>query len=150
MDVAACGVVPVVARQPDNYVDTDAGAAALLEAGGLTAVLCVSDAVAEGAVRAAHARGLRVPEDLSVVGFDDNGLAVWTDPPLTTVRQDVDAKGRAAVGALLDLLAAHPSTPGGGRRRAARHAASDPPPTASRVTLPTELVVRGSTGPPPG
>lgn len=146
----AAGVVPVVARQPDNYVDTDAGAAALLEAGGLTAVLCFSDAVAEGAVRAAHARGLRVPEDLSVVGFDDNGLAVWTDPPLTTVRQDVDAKGRAAVGALLDLLAAHPSTPGGGRRRAARHAASDPPPTASRVTLPTELVVRGSTGPPPG
>lgn len=152
----AAGVVPLVARQPDNYVDTDAGASALLDATGttgtgsrrrgtgagdaaptagpLTAVLCFSDAVAEGTVRAARVRGLRVPEDLSVVGFDDNGLAVWTDPPLTTVRQDVDAKGRAAVGALLELL------PGRAKTVAA---------AAPHVTLPTELLVRGSTGPAP-
>lgn len=148
----AAGVQPVVACQPDNYVDTDAGAAALLDGcdpgpGGasaaVTAVLCFSDAVAEGTIRAARARGLRVPEDLSVVGFDDNGLAVWTDPPLTTVRQDVDAKGRAAVGALLDLLPARPTrpeAPGTARPHVAR----------PHVTLPTELVVRGSTGPPPG
>jgi len=138
----AAGVRPVVARQADNYVDTDAGAHALLGSGdptaGLpTAVLCFSDAVAEGTIRAARARGLRVPQDLSVVGFDDNGLAVWTDPPLTTVRQDVDAKGRAAVGALLDAIAA-------------RRAGVAPVPDAvPHVTLATELVVRGSTGPAP-
>jgi DNA-binding LacI/PurR family transcriptional regulator len=148
----ASGVVPVVARQPDNYVDTDAGAGALLAAAGPTAVLCFSDAVAEGAVRAAQTRGLRVPADLSVVGFDDNALAVWTDPPLTTVRQDVDAKGRAAVGALLDVLSAHRAGPGMARRRAGAGSAGSPTDRAHAppcVTLPTELVVRGSTGPPP-
>jgi DNA-binding LacI/PurR family transcriptional regulator len=152
----AAGVRPVVARQTDNYVDTDAGAHALLGSTGPdtapatapdrqlpTAVLCFSDAVAEGTVRAARARGLRVPQDLSVVGFDDNGLAVWTDPPLTTVRQDVDAKGRAAVGALLDAIAA---------RRAGMASGPAPGPAPNpvpHVTLPTELVVRGSTGPAP-
>lgn len=142
--LVAAGVHPVVARQPDNYVDTDAGATVLLAdrvpgdaSSSPTAVLCFSDAVAEGTIRAARARGLRVPEDLSVVGFDDNGLAVWTDPPLTTVRQDVDAKGRAAVGALLDLLPTRPRPVTG--------------PAAARphLSLPTELVVRGSTGPAP-
>ncbi|WP_034229439.1 substrate-binding domain-containing protein, partial [Actinotalea ferrariae] len=68
-----------------------------------------------------------------------NGLAVWTDPPLTTVRQDVDAKGRAAVGALLDVIAARRAGP-------APRPAPHPVP---HVTLPTELVVRGSTGPAP-
>lgn len=165
----AAGVRPVVARQADNYVDTDVGAHALLGTGAPragasgagpsngppTAVLCFSDAVAEGTLRAARARGLRVPQDLSVVGFDDNGLAVWTDPPLTTVRQDVDAKGRAAVGALLDVIAARRSGTGQVPRAApGTGPASGPAPgpatgPAAHVTLPTELVVRGSTGPAP-
>jgi DNA-binding LacI/PurR family transcriptional regulator len=57
-----------------------------------TAILCFSDVVAYGVVQAALARGLDVPGDLSVVGFDDNPLAQRMRPSLTTVRQDVAAR----------------------------------------------------------
>jgi DNA-binding LacI/PurR family transcriptional regulator len=91
-----------------------------------TAVACFSDAFALATVRAAESLGLRVPEDLSVVGFDDSVLAAAGRPPLTTVHQDVAAKGIAAVAAITDVMA-------GGR----------PAP----VVLPTTLVVRESTRP---
>ena len=64
-----------------------------------TAVLCFSDVMAYRVVRTAEELGLRVPEDLSVVGFDDSPLARRMRPALTTVRQDVSGKGRAATAA---------------------------------------------------
>ncbi|WP_030483709.1 LacI family DNA-binding transcriptional regulator [Nocardioides aequoreus] len=95
-----------------------------------TAVLCYSDAVAAALVTALADRGVRVPDDVSVVGYDDSPLAVRVRPALTTVRQDVVAKGRAAVAALLAQL-------------------DDPDSLPADVVLPTELVVRDSTAPPP-
>ncbi|MFC5724075.1 LacI family DNA-binding transcriptional regulator [Streptomyces gamaensis] len=102
-----------------------AAAAALLDRGA-TAVVCASDMMALGVVRAARERGLRVPRDVSVVGFDDSPLIAFTDPPLTTVRQPVRSMGQAAVRALLEEIAGTPA------------------PHSEFVFLP-ELVVRGST-----
>jgi LacI family transcriptional regulator, repressor for deo operon, udp, cdd, tsx, nupC, and nupG len=64
---------------------------------GVTAIICASDPLALGAVRAARRTGLRVPDAVSVVGYDDSPLMACTDPPLTTVRQPIEAIGRAAV-----------------------------------------------------
>jgi DNA-binding LacI/PurR family transcriptional regulator len=97
---------------------------------GATAVVCGSDLMALGAIRAARARGLEVPRDVSVVGYDDSPLLAFTDPPLTTLRQDVPAMSRHAVDALLDEIRGTPQP----RRELLFH---------------TELVVRNSTGPPP-
>jgi DNA-binding LacI/PurR family transcriptional regulator len=94
---------------------------------GATAVICGSDLMALGAIRAIRGRGLRVPQDVSVVGYDDSMLVAFTDPPLTTVRQSVQAMGTAAVRALLDEISGLPA------------------PRAEYVFRP-ELVVRGSTG----
>jgi DNA-binding LacI/PurR family transcriptional regulator len=69
---------------------------------GVTAVICASDLLALGTIRATRRAGLSVPGDVSVIGFDDSALMNCTDPPLTTVRQPIDAMGRAAV----DLLVA--------------------------------------------
>ena len=60
--------------------------------------------MALGAIRAARRRGLGVPGDLSVVGYDDSPLIAFTDPPLTTVRQPVQAMSIAAVRALVDEI----------------------------------------------
>lgn len=81
-----------------------AAAGSLLEQG-CTGLVCGSDLMALGAVRAARERGLAVPADLSVVGFDDSQLVAFTDSPLTTVRQPVHAMATAAVGALLEEIA---------------------------------------------
>ncbi|MFI6347082.1 LacI family DNA-binding transcriptional regulator [Streptomyces sp. NPDC050560] len=102
-----------------------AAAAALLERG-CTALVCASDMMALGAIRAARGHGLRVPQDVSVVGFDDSPLIAFTDPPLTTVRKPVTAMGQAAVRALLEEVAGTPA------------------PHSEFVFMP-ELVVRGST-----
>ena len=95
-----------------------------------TGVLCYSDAMAGGVVRAARDAGLAIPRDVSVVGFDDGPIARVLSPELTTVRQDVAAKGKAAAAALISQI------DGSGEAR-------------QRVLLPTELVVRASTAPPP-
>lgn len=81
-----------------------ASANRLLDAG-VTAVVCASDPLALGAVRAARRAGLQVPRDLSVVGFDDSALMTLTDPALTTVRQPIEPMGRAAVDILSALVA---------------------------------------------
>ena len=99
-----------------------------------TAFLCFSDLMANGVVRAAEERGLRVPDDLSVVGFDDSPLARRMRPALTTVRQPVEEKGHAAAAALTALIE---RTKAGEAKGRARH-----------LVLPTELVVRDSTAPP--
>ena len=86
----------------------DTAGARLIERG-CTAVVCGSDLMALGAIRAARRAGLRVPEDVSVVGYDDSPLIAFTDPPLTTVRQSVQAMSEAAVRALLDEIASEPA-----------------------------------------
>ncbi|MEU5366893.1 LacI family DNA-binding transcriptional regulator [Streptomyces sp. NPDC005925] len=73
-----------------------AAASRLLDRG-ITGIVCASDPLALGAVRAARRRGLRVPQDVSVVGYDDSAFMTCTEPPLTTVRQPIEAMGRAAV-----------------------------------------------------
>jgi DNA-binding LacI/PurR family transcriptional regulator len=67
---------------------------------GATGIICASDPLALGAVRAARRGGLTVPSDLSVVGYDDSAFMTCVDPPLTTVRQPIEAIGRAAVAML--------------------------------------------------
>ena len=73
-----------------------AAATRLIERG-VTGIICASDPLALGAVRAARRAGMTVPADLSVVGYDDSTFMACTDPPLTTVRQPIEAIGRAAV-----------------------------------------------------
>jgi DNA-binding LacI/PurR family transcriptional regulator len=67
---------------------------------GATGIVCASDPMALGAIRAARRAGLSVPGDVSVVGYDDSAFMNCTDPPLTTVRQPIEAIGRAAVAIL--------------------------------------------------
>jgi LacI family transcriptional regulator len=93
-----------------------------------TALVAFNDKAASGALVAAAQRGLRVPEDVSIAGFDDIDLAQATRPTLTTVRQPLQEMGRMAVSLLLRLLDRH--------RLDALH-----------VELATELIVRDSTGP---
>ncbi|MHA3947924.1 LacI family DNA-binding transcriptional regulator [Cellulomonas bogoriensis] len=124
---------------PDDHVVTtlfsvEGGQAAgeeLLDRGH-TAIICGSDMMALGAIRGARGRGLSVPEDVSVVGFDDSPLIAFTDPPLTTVRQPVGPMGRAAVSALVSEI---------GGAKVPR----------TELLFHPDLIVRGSTGPaPPG
>jgi DNA-binding LacI/PurR family transcriptional regulator len=70
----------------------------------VTGIICASDPLALGAIRAARRFGLAVPTDVSVVGYDDSALMSCTDPPLTTVRQPIEAIGRAAVEMLADQI----------------------------------------------
>jgi DNA-binding LacI/PurR family transcriptional regulator len=99
------------------------------------AVVCFSDAMAAALSAAAQSAGLMVPEDMSIVGYDDSRLASAVTPPLTTVRQDFVAKGRAAARALVGAI------------EAVRAGAQLPLP-AEDLIVPVELVVRGSTGAP--
>lgn len=94
-----------------------------------TAVLCGNDLQALGVYEAARQAGLRVPEDLSVVGFDDIPAVRWCGPPMTTVRQPMVEMGAAAAELVLTLAA--------GRT-----------PDQARVELATTLIVRDSTAPP--
>lgn len=84
----------------------DAAAGRLLDRG-ITAMVCGSDMMALGAIRAARRRGLKIPQDFSVVGYDDSQLVAFTDPPLTTVRQPINEMALASVRALCDEIAGH-------------------------------------------
>jgi DNA-binding LacI/PurR family transcriptional regulator len=70
-----------------------------------TAVFCYNDMQAFGAMRAARSRGLRIPADISIGGFDDLFLSTYCDPPLTTIRQPKQEMGREAATILMDLIA---------------------------------------------
>ncbi|HET9346747.1 MAG TPA: LacI family DNA-binding transcriptional regulator [Candidatus Limnocylindrales bacterium] len=99
------------------------GVAAIEQAWGTgrrpTAILAMSDAIAIGAIRGLRDRGLSIPADVSVVGFDDIELAETTDPPLTTVHQPIRGKGEEAARLLLSVLAGR-EEPAGHRRLATR------------------------------
>ncbi|MEU8236561.1 LacI family DNA-binding transcriptional regulator [Actinoplanes sp. NPDC048967] len=133
--LADVGVLP----SPDllRFVDEptveqgyDAACALLDQPGRPTAVVGFNDKIAVGALRAARERGLRVPEELSIAGFDDTTVSQATDPMLTTVRQPLAELGRMAVTMLIRMVQRHDLD--------ARH-----------VELATDLVVRGSTAAPP-
>jgi DNA-binding LacI/PurR family transcriptional regulator len=79
-------------------------AASRLIGRGASGIICASDPLALGAIRAARRAGLAVPADVSVVGYDDSAFMTCTDPPLTTVRQPIEAIGRAAVQMLTNQI----------------------------------------------
>jgi len=89
-----------------------------------TAICCYNDMTALGAMRAIRARGLKIPEDVSVTGFDDLFFSAYTEPPLTTVRQPMRRMGQLAMESLTNLMEG---------RQAGR-----------QVWVEPELVVRGS------
>lgn len=103
-------------------------AAARLIENGHTALVCGSDIMALGAIREIRSRGLQVPDDISVIGFDDSPMMAFTDPSLTTVRQPVRAICEAAVAALLDAL-------------------SGVQLDSSEMLFHPDLIIRNSTGP---
>ena len=105
-------------------------AATRLLAKGITGIVCASDPMALGAIRAVRRAGLNVPADVSVVGFDDSALMNCTDPPLTTVRQPIDLMGRMVIELLSGQIAGTPVP-------------------HDELLFEPELVVRGSTGPAP-
>jgi LacI family transcriptional regulator len=112
--------------QPDGY----AGASALLDLENPpTAIFASNDVMAMGAMDAVRNRELRIPDDISIIGFDDIPQAEMIRPAMTTVRQPLEQMGRFATQMLLDLL-------------------KNPQESANRIELPTELIVRGSALPP--
>jgi LacI family repressor for deo operon, udp, cdd, tsx, nupC, and nupG len=92
-----------------------------------TAVFCTSDEMAIGLMRTLFSAGFRVPEDISVAGFDDIEFAAVAEPPLTTIHQPRRELGQAAASALIELLQGRPSP--------------------KRIRLETELVIRDSVAP---
>jgi DNA-binding LacI/PurR family transcriptional regulator len=94
----------------------------------VTGIICASDPMALGAIRAVRRAGMSVPGDVSVVGFDDSALMNCTDPPLTTVRQPIESMGRLVIELLVGQIAGSPVP-------------------LDELFFEPELVVRGSTGP---
>jgi LacI family transcriptional regulator len=130
LERAGLGVDPSLVRYGDfRHEGGYTEAAALLDLPVRpTALFAGSDEQALGAIEAARVRGIAVPEQLGIVGFDDLPVARWASPPLTTVRQPLAAMGRLAGSMLADLVAGRPLD-------------------HQRVELATRLVVRASTAP---
>ena len=130
---AALSAYPSIKGEVERSAFSMEGArvvAARLVERGVTGMLCASDVLALGAVRAVRRFGLRVPQDMSIVGFDDSALMTCTDPPLTTVRQPIEAMGQSVVDLLVQQIE------GAGV-------------AAEELLFEPELVVRGSTAPAP-
>jgi DNA-binding LacI/PurR family transcriptional regulator len=112
---------------PSLYtVEGGHAAAAQLIDTGHTAIICGSDLMALGAIRAARTAGLDVPDDLSVIGYDDSTMVAFVDPPLTTIHQPVTEMSAAVVAALLGELDGNPGP-------------------RTELLFRPELIVRGST-----
>lgn len=123
--LADAGLAPFVEESGDYSEASGADAARrILAAGRPDALFVASDLMARGALTALRAAGVRVPDDIAVVGYDDSSVALSCDPPLTTIRQPMYAQGEAMAQVLLSRLAGE-----------------EPPRT---TILPTELVVRAS------
>jgi len=130
MATARSGGAALTVLGPNQPTEVAGRAAAeAVAASGASAVLAYNDLMAIGLLDGLHGLGLRVPADLSVVGIDDISVSRLLRPKLTTVSNPTAAAGRTAVDMLLQL---------GDDRR-----------TTAQVTLPTELIVRDSTGPAP-
>lgn len=129
--LAAEGLASDLVATTAFTVEGGQSAATQLIGAGCTAIICGSDLMALGAMRAARAAGLQVPQDISVVGYDDSPIMVFTDPPLTSVRQPVEAIVNAAVSAIMTEI--------GGTRM----------PGVETLFQP-ELVMRASSGIAPG
>ena len=112
-------------RNEDDAVAGQTLAATLIHRGA-TAIVCYNDMIATGVLLACRQRGVAVPEQVSVVGFDDIALAQYVTPPLTTVRQPQTELGRVAMQMLLDLLDNRP---------------------VEDHSIETTLIIRDSTGP---
>ncbi len=129
----AAGIEP----KPENLIDTlhpfkaDRAIAMgrqLARQGGFTGVCVSGDQYAVALMAGLHSAGVRVPEDVSIVGFDDVDIARMSNPPLTTIHQDGIGKGERAAKAIFSLIAGESPNP-------------------KDFTLPVSLVVRGTTGP---
>ena len=129
--LAARGIAEPAVLQGDwSAASGYAAGRALAARGDCTAVFAANDDMAIGVIRALTEAGLRVPHDVSVVGFDDIPVAAYVTPPLTTVRQPFDAVAREGLRLLVQAIE-KPET--------------DPPPAADP---PVDLIVRASTAPP--
>jgi DNA-binding LacI/PurR family transcriptional regulator len=129
---AAGAVVPPV--EP-GWWDAESGYAqgrAMAADPRVTAIFCANDRIALGVLRAMHEAGKRVPEDVSIVGFDDMPDAGYFLPPLTTVRQDFGELGRRALALLLEHLTSADGTP-----------------APDKILVSPVLVARASSGPSP-
>ncbi len=123
--LADAGLTPYAEEEGDYSESSGAEAARrLLDGGRPDAIFVASDLMARGALTALRSAGVRVPEDIALVGFDDSSVAITTDPQLTTMRQPIYAQGEAMARVLLSRLA------------------GEEPPTTT--ILPTELVIRAS------
>lgn len=123
--LADAGLAPFAEAEGDYSESGGADAARrILAAGAPDAIFAGSDLMARGAMGILRGAGLRVPDDVAVVGFDDSSVALTTDPQLTTIRQPMYKQGETMAAVLLSHLA------GGSPERT--------------TILPTELVVRGS------
>ncbi|ARU51492.1 LacI family transcriptional regulator [Cellulosimicrobium cellulans] len=140
------GVVLHVVAANTTYDDgLDAAARVAAEHPGATAVFATADVLAAGISRGLAQAGVRVPDEVSVVGFDDAEIARYVDPPLTTVAQDTALKGRTAADLLLDALDQGTSRPRRPAPDAARDEPADGPTGVTRIDV--ALVVRASTAP---
>jgi len=130
-EMAEVAVHPELVRDSTLYVEGGLrdGAALLALPEPPTAVFTANDLQAHGVYEAARRAGVRIPEELSVVGFDDLPFSRWAGPPMTTVRQPLTEMGVAAAEMVVELS----------RGKQPRH---------TRLELATELIVRESTAPP--
>lgn len=129
--IAAAGLPDAaVSFQPFSIAGGRAGLSSLLgEAEDLTAILCTTDLMAAGALAEARDRGLRVPQDLSITGFDDIDLAAATQPRLSTINAPIASMGLCAGDAILQQIAGGTPSPS--------------------LTIPARLIVRESSAAPP-
>ncbi len=127
---AGLPIDPALIIRGDNQPDGGLAAAQQLLAlpDPPTAIFCYNDATALGVMRAIHAAGRRIPEDISIVGFDDIALASYFEPPLTTMAQPKRKMGARAVQMILDLIGGDVEV--------------------TDCVLPSRLIVRQSTAPP--
>ena len=111
-----------------------------------TAIFCASDAIATGAMSVLAANGISIPQDISVIGFDDTLIARTTSPPLTTVRQPFREMGRRSVVLVLEQIKSDASPVPDEERSEAPGPASEG--VMHTDEFPAELVIRQSAGPP--